>query len=96
MHPRLRVTNLVTSYVSPEESCVVPNKSAYLYDDTWSKVVKVLDPGILKMKAINVSIFYFILYLSKYPSLFFQTIFRWFSTYQSGVHSLHVMASSLT
>ena len=35
LHPRLRDTNLVTRYVLPEGSCVIPKKSAYMGDETW-------------------------------------------------------------
>ena len=50
VHPRLRGNNLVTKYGLPEGSCVIPNKSAYMDDYTWEKVVKVVAPGIRKMK----------------------------------------------
>ena len=55
MHPRLRDNNLVTKYVLPEGSFVIPNKSAYLDDETWAKVVKVVAPGIRKMAVMNVA-----------------------------------------
>ena len=32
---------------------MIPNKSAYMDDNTWAKLVKVVDPGIIKMKVIN-------------------------------------------
>ena len=39
VHPSLRGTNLVTRYGLPEGSCVIPNKVAYMDDETWEKVV---------------------------------------------------------
>ena len=48
VHPRIKGTNLVARYVLPEGSCVIPNKAAYVDDETWSKVVKVVAPGIKK------------------------------------------------
>ena len=53
VHPRIRNTNLVTRYGFPEGSCVITNKSAYMDDETWVKVVKVVSPGIRKMKVSN-------------------------------------------
>ena len=55
VHPRLRGKNLVTRYGFPEGSCVIPNKAAYMDDETWAKVVKVVAPGIRKMKVSNVA-----------------------------------------
>ena len=55
MHPRLIGNNFVTRYGFPELSCVIPKKSAYMDDETWAKVVKVVDPGIRKMKVSNVA-----------------------------------------
>ena len=55
VHPRLRGNNLVTKYVLPEVSCVIPNKAAYMDDETWEKVVKVVAPGIRKMAVRNFS-----------------------------------------
>ena len=55
MHPSLRDNNLVTIYLLPESSCVIQKKAAYMDDETWAKVVKVLTPGIRKMKLINVT-----------------------------------------
>ena len=54
VHPRPRGNNLVTKYGFPEGSCVIPNKAAYLDDETWAKVVKVSAPGIRKMVISNV------------------------------------------
>ena len=55
VHPRLKGTNLVTRYVLPEVSCVIPNKAAYMDDETWAKLVKMVAPGIRKMKVSNVA-----------------------------------------
>ena len=54
VHSRLRGNNLVTKYGLPEGSCVIPNNAAYLDDETWEKVVKVVAPSIRKMAVINV------------------------------------------
>ena len=48
VYPRLRGNNLVTRYGFSEGYCVIPKKSAYMDDETWSKVVKVVAPGIRK------------------------------------------------
>ena len=53
VHHRIRGTNLVTRYVLSEGSCVIPDKAAYVDDETWDKVVKVVAPGIRKIKASN-------------------------------------------
>ena len=50
MHPRLKDSNLVTKYVLPEVYCVIPNKAAYMDDKNWAKVVKVVAPGIRKLR----------------------------------------------
>ena len=55
VHPRIGCINLLTKYGFPERSCVIPNKVAYMDDETSAKVVKVVAPGIRKMKASNVS-----------------------------------------
>ena len=55
VHPRMRGNNLVTKYGLPEGSCVIPNKEAYMDDETWEKVVKVVAPVIRKMAVINVA-----------------------------------------
>ena len=55
VHPRMKGKNLVTKYGFPEESFVTPNKSAYMDDETWEKVVKVVAPGIRKMAVSNVA-----------------------------------------
>ena len=34
-HQRLRGKNLVTKYGSTEGSCVIPNKTAHMDDETW-------------------------------------------------------------
>ena len=58
VHPSLRVTNLVTKYGLTEVSCVILNKAAYMDYETWVKVMKVLAPGIRKMKVSNVACFF--------------------------------------
>ena len=68
VHPRLRVTNLVTRYELPKRSCVIRNKSACMNDDTWGKLVKLLAPGIRKMKVSNFASVFPIL-LSPYLSI---------------------------
>ena len=55
--PRLRGNNLVTKYGLPEGSCVIPKKSAYIDDETWVEVVKVVSPDIRKMAVSNVPFF---------------------------------------
>ena len=55
VHPRLRGNNLVTKYGLPEGSRVIPNKAAYMDDETWAKVVKVVAPGIRKIAVSNVA-----------------------------------------
>ena len=52
--PRLRGNNLVTRYGLPEGYFVIPNKTEYINDETWAEVVRVVAPGIRKMKARNV------------------------------------------
>ena len=55
VRPRLRGNNLVTKYGFPEGSCVFPNKAAYMDDETWEKVVKLVSPCIRKTKVRNVA-----------------------------------------
>ena len=55
MHPRFIDNNFVTRYGFPELSCVIPKKSAYMDDDTWEKVVKVVAPEIIDIKVSNFS-----------------------------------------
>ena len=55
VHPRLRGKNLSNEYILIEVSCVIPNKSAYMDDETWAKVVKVVAYGIRKMTVSNVA-----------------------------------------
>ena len=57
VHHRIRGNNLVTRCGFTEGSCVIPNKTAYIDDDTWAKGVKVVSPGIRKMAVINVTLF---------------------------------------
>ena len=62
VHPRLIGNNLVTKYGLLEGSCVIPNKAAYMDDETCEKVVKMVDPGIRKMAVNNVSFVCYILF----------------------------------
>ena len=39
VYPRPRGNTLVAKYGLPEGSCVIPNKAAYMDDETWAKVV---------------------------------------------------------
>ena len=68
VHQSLRGKNLVAKYGFPEVSCVIPNKAAYMNDETWAKVVKVVAPGIIKMEVSNVAFFCSILF-SNYITL---------------------------
>ena len=52
---------------------MIPNKATYMDDETWVKVVKVVAPGIRKMKVSNVAcvlpiLFYIYLTLHLCPS----------------------------
>ena len=77
VHPRLRGKNLVTKYGLPEGYYVNPNKAAYLYDENWAKVVKVVAPGIRKIAVNNVDFFLcLIIYLLNSTSLSLQIICR--------------------
>ena len=55
VHPFLKGNSLVNKYGFQEGSCVIPDRSVYMDDDTWEKVVKVVSPGIRKMLTINVA-----------------------------------------
>ena len=55
LHPRLRGKILVTRHILIEVSYVIPNKSAYMGDENWLKVVKVVASGIGKMKVSYVA-----------------------------------------
>ena len=55
VHQRLRGNNFVTKYVFIEGSCLIPNKASYMDDETWEKVLKVVAPGIRKMRVSNVA-----------------------------------------
>ena len=57
LHPRLRGKKLVKKYGFPEGSCVIPNKAAYMDDETWAKMVILVAPGIRKMAVSNVDFF---------------------------------------
>ena len=49
-------------YGFPEGSCVIPNKVAYMGDENCEKVVKVVAPGIIKMKVSDVACVFHILF----------------------------------
>ena len=75
VNPRIRGIKLVTRYGLPEGSYMIPNKSSYMDDDTWEKLVKVAAPGIRKMKVSNVAcvspiLFSIYLTIHLYPSKF--------------------------
>ena len=55
VYPRIRGTNSVTRYILPEGSCEITNIASYMDDCTWENVVKVVSPGIIKMKVGNVA-----------------------------------------
>ena len=93
VHPSLRGNNLVTKGGLIEGSFVIPNKAAYMDDETWEKVVKVVAPGIRKMAVSNVA---FVRYILFSTPLFLQILCRRSVTYQSGGPSSHMMDSSLT
>ena len=63
VHPRLKCTNLVTRYGFPEISYVIPNKAAYMDDETWSNVMKLVAPSIRKMKVSYVAFLFYFLYI---------------------------------
>ena len=44
VHLRLIRKNLVNRYGYKEGSCVIPNKGAYMDNDNWTKVVKLVAP----------------------------------------------------
>ena len=62
VHPRLIGTNLITRNGFPEVSCVIPNKSAYMDDETWANMVKVVVLGIRIMKVSGVACVFTILF----------------------------------
>ena len=62
VHSSLRGTNLVTKYIFPEGFGLIPNKAAYMDDETWAKLVKMVAPGIRKMKVSNVACVFPILF----------------------------------
>ena len=55
VQPRIRGTNLVTRYIFTEVSCAITNKGSYIYDETWENLVKLVSPGIINMKVINIA-----------------------------------------
>ena len=62
VHTRLRGTNLVTRYGFPEVSCVIPSKASYIDEENWAKVMKLVAPGIRKIKVSNVACVFPILF----------------------------------
>ena len=64
VYPSLRGTNMVTRYGLPEGYCVISNKAAYMEDDIWEQVVKVVAPSIRKIAVRNVDYFVLFYYLS--------------------------------
>ena len=96
-HPKIRGNSLVTRYQLPEVSYVILNKAAYMYYETWVKVVKVVAPGIRKMKVRNVAFVLTIYSLSIHFSISIhpnslQMIF----IFQSDGNYSHMMVSCLT
>ena len=64
---------MVIIYGFPEGYFVIPNRSAYIDDETWEKVVKVVAPDIGKIRVSNVAfvlpiLFYIYLTLHLFPS----------------------------
>ena len=55
VHPWNIGTNFVTRCLLLEGYCVIPNKSAYMDDGNWAKVVNVVAPRIRKIKVSNVA-----------------------------------------
>ena len=55
VYPRIRGKNLAVRYGFPEGYCAIPNKSAYMDDETWAEVMKAVAPGIKKMNVSNVA-----------------------------------------
>ena len=62
VRPSIKDNNLMFIYGFSEKSCVIPNKSSYIYDKTCEKVMKVTAPGLKKMKVSNVACFLPILF----------------------------------
>ena len=48
---------------------MIPNTRAYLDDDTWAKVMKLVAPRTIKIMVSDIAcVFsYFIIYISNYP-----------------------------
>ena len=55
VNPYIRGKNLVIIYGFPEGSFVITNKVVYMDDETLGNVVKVVAPGIRKIKVSNVA-----------------------------------------
>ena len=62
VQPRLRGANFVNIYGFLEDSGVIPHKSAYMDDENWAKVSKVVSPSIRKMRVRNVAYVFPILF----------------------------------
>ena len=77
---KYRSISLVTKYGFSEFAYVIPNKAAYMDDETWSKVVKVVAPGIQKWRRemLLFNLFYFL--LIKLYIYVPKIICRWFVT----------------
>ena len=70
----------MTRYIFREGSCVIPNKEPYMDYDTWTKVVKLISPGIRKIKFRDVACVFPILFsicltLHICPTNYLQMIF---------------------
>ena len=68
VQPKIRGNNLVTKYGLLERSGVITSKAAYMDDDNWAQVVKVVARGIRKMSLINIYLFCSVLF-STYTTL---------------------------
>ena len=68
VYPWIIGNNLVIRCRYTEGYCVIPKKSAYMYDKTWLKVMKVIALVIRKMKVGNfyVLLILFSIYLTPY------------------------------
>ena len=68
VYPCIIGTNLVIQCRYTEGYCVITKKSAYMYDKTWLKVMKVIALVIRKIKVGNFYVFLlvFSIYLTSY------------------------------
>ena len=85
VNPRLRGNNLVTRYLLLKGSHVLPKKAAYMDDETWAKVLKMVAPGIRKMAVSNVA--FFSPFYSLLISLLY-TIYKAFSDIYVSIESI--------